>query len=64
MGRPRTVLIVAAIIDGSAIMEHEGERVMPRLTFVKPGDDETLIDAGGSWMHEYVGGFVDEDLDI
>ena len=54
----------AATIDGSAIMTHEDERVLPVLTFAKPDDPDTLISAGGSWMHEYVVGIVDEEFGI
>lgn len=55
---------VAAAIDGSTIMTHEDQRVLPVLTFAKSEDPESLIGAGGSWMHEYIGGFVDEALGI
>jgi hypothetical protein len=53
---------IAAIVDGSRIMELEGERVVPVLTFANSRDAEELISAsaGGSWMHEYVFATVDE----
>ncbi len=55
---------IAATVDGSAIMTREDERVIPVLTFSKPGDPDTLISAGGSWMHEYIVGIVDEAFGI
>lgn len=55
---------VAAIIDGSRIMELDGEPVTPVLTFAKEVDGTDLVGAeGGSWMHEYVFGTVDEVFD-
>ena len=54
----------AATIDGSAIMTHKNKRVLPVLTFADPDDPDTLIGAGGSWMHEYVVGFVDDAFGI
>ncbi len=54
---------VATIIDGSRVMELEGSAVVPVLTFAKERDGEELIAAeGGSWMHEYVFGAVDDVL--
>ncbi len=52
---------VAAIFDGSAVMELDGDPVVPVLTFAKERGGEDLISAGGgSWMHEYVFGTVDD----
>lgn len=53
---------VAAVIDGSRIMDLDGARVIPVLSFAKKRNDaEELVGAeGGSWMHEYVSGAVDE----
>ena len=53
---------IAAIVDGSRIMELDGKEVVPVLTFARECDGEELISAssGGSWMHEYVFGTVDE----
>jgi hypothetical protein len=54
---------VAAIIDGSRVMELEGRAVVPVLTFAKERNGIELIGAeGGSWMHEYVCGTVDDVL--
>lgn len=54
---------VAAIIDGSRVMELEGKAVVPVLTFAKEQNGMELIAAeGGSWMHEYVCGAVDDVL--
>ena len=44
-------------------MELEGCAVVSVLTFAKERDGEELIAAeGGSWMHEYVFGAVDDVL--
>ena len=53
---------IAAIIDGSRIMHLDGAEVVPVLTFARERDGEELITArsGGSWMHEYVFGTVDD----
>ena len=52
---------VAAIIDGSRLMELEGSPVVPFLAFANERNGDELVAAvGGSWMHEYVFGTVDE----
>ena len=53
---------IAAIIDGSRVMELDGQDVIPVLTFAKQrnGDELVAAQSGGSWMHEYVFGAVDE----
>ena len=53
---------VAAIVDGSRIMELDGREVVPVLTFSDERNGDNLISAetGGSWLHEYVFGTVDE----
>lgn len=52
---------IAAIVDGSRVMELDGEPVIPVLTFAKARNGSELVGAeGGSWMHEYVFGTVDE----
>lgn len=57
------VFSVAAIVDGSRVMELEGRGVVPVLTFAKERNGEELIAAkGGTWMHEYVCGAVDDVL--
>jgi hypothetical protein len=48
---------IAAIIDGSRIMELDGKTVEPILTF-KASEDALLWDQGSSWMHEVVYGWV------
>lgn len=54
---------VAAIVDGSRVMELDGQPVVPVLTFAKEPNGDSLIAAeGGSWMHEYVFGAVDDVL--
>ena len=55
---------IAATIDGSSIMTHKDQRVIPVLTFENSENPGSLIGAGGSWMHEYIGGFVDEAFGI
>jgi signal recognition particle GTPase len=52
-----TTFEIAAIIDGSLIMELEGKKVEPILTF-KNNDEELIWDKGSSWMHEVVYGWV------
>ncbi len=52
---------LAAIIDGSRVMERDGEVLLPVLTFAKERHGAELVAAeGSSWMHEYVFGTVDE----
>lgn len=54
---------VAAIIDGSRQMDLDGEPVLPFLGFAVERNGEELIAAeGGSWMHEYAFGVVDDVL--
>ncbi len=48
---------IAAIIDGSLVMELDSKPVEPVLTF-KANEDELLWDNGSSWMHEVVYGWV------
>lgn len=48
---------IAAIIDGSLIMDVDGKPVEPILTF-RASKDELLWDNGSSWMHEVVYGWV------
>jgi len=55
---------VAAIFDGSRVMKLDGEQVFPVLTFARERNGSDLVGAeGGSWMHEYVFGTVDEVFD-
>ena len=55
---------VAAMIDGSTVMHLDGDRVQPVLTF-EATDGQSLISAGaGSWMHEYIGGMVDDAFGV
>ena len=53
---------IAAILDGSRVMSMDGNPVLPVLTFETSRNSGTLTCAeeGGSWMHEYVFGCVDE----
>lgn len=52
---------VAAIIDASRIMELDGQEVLPILAFAKTrGGEELITSDGGSWMHEYAAGMVDD----
>ncbi|HEX7890746.1 MAG TPA: hypothetical protein VF522_15405 [Ramlibacter sp.] len=54
---------VAAIIDGSRVMELDGEPVLPFLTFARgPDESELVASRGGSGMHEYVHGIVEDML--
>jgi hypothetical protein len=59
---------ISTIIDGSRVMELDGEPVLPRLGFARAEDNaELLVTQGGSFMHEYAIGMacavVDGDLD-
>jgi hypothetical protein len=55
---------VAAIIDGSRAMELEGQPLIPVLTFAEdPERTELVPRAGGSFVHEYVFGTVDDVFD-
>ncbi|WP_374012738.1 hypothetical protein [Pseudoxanthomonas koreensis] len=56
---------VTAIVDGSAVMELNGESLSPVLTFCHPKNEGEIITAGegGSWMHEYVFGVLSDILD-
>lgn len=52
---------VCAILDGSREMRLDDEPVVPMLTFAKERNGRQLVAAeGGSWMHEYVFGSVEE----
>lgn len=54
---------IGAIIDGSRVMEFDGQPVVPILTFAKARGGSDLVAAeGGSWMHEYAFSAVDEVL--
>lgn len=52
---------VAAVIDSNRVMKLNGQQIFPFLAFA---EDKTrtkfLAEPGGSWMHEYVFGMVDE----
>ncbi len=52
---------VSAIIDSSRVMKLDGQQLFPFLAFA---EDKTrtklLAEPGGSWMHEYVFGMVDD----
>src|SRR5687768_17252881 len=51
---------IAAIVDGSRVMELDGQPVLPVLTFAADEESTQLIHEGGSWMHEYAIGTVEE----
>lgn len=52
---------VAAIVDCGRVMDLDDEPVFPVLTFAnEPGATELVGAEGGSWMHEYVCGAVEE----
>lgn len=52
---------IAAIIDGSRVMKADGRPLVPVLTFAEDDRRKKLVaGAGGSFMHEYVHGMVDE----
>ena len=55
---------VATIIDGSRVMELEGQPLVPVLTFAEDAERTKLVArAGGSFMHEYVCATVDDLFD-
>ncbi|HVU15606.1 MAG TPA: hypothetical protein VHD32_01680 [Candidatus Didemnitutus sp.] len=52
---------VAAVVDGSRVMQLDGEWVTPVLTFAADEKGDRLIGAdGGSWMHEYAFGAAEQ----
>ena len=52
---------VAAVIDGSTVMEFEEKEIHPHLTFKKSqGSDTLIINDKGSYLHEMVMGYLDE----
>lgn len=55
---------VASIIDGSRELYLDDREVIPVLTFARERDGGELIapDSGGSWMHDYVHGVVDQHV--
>jgi hypothetical protein len=55
---------VAAIIDSSRVMKVDGQMIFPFLAFAEDKTRAKLIaEPGGSWMHEYVFGMVDDIFD-
>jgi hypothetical protein len=55
---------VAAILDGSRVMQADGQPLIPMLTFAEDAERTKLVGrAGGSFMHEYVHGIVDDVFD-
>jgi hypothetical protein len=54
---------VCCAIDGSTIMEHDGKRVLPVLTFAESADLDRVVSCGStSFTHEYVHGTTAEYL--
>jgi hypothetical protein len=50
---------VTCVIDGSQVMELDGEPLVPRLTFANERDGDAVVSCGGgSFMHEYVMGYL------
>jgi hypothetical protein len=55
---------IAAIVDGSRVMQADGQVLIPVLTFAEDAERTKLIArAGGSFMHEYVHSTVDDVFD-
>lgn len=55
---------IAAIIDGSRVMQADGQPLIPVLTFADDAQRSKFIGrAGGSFMHEYVHSTVDDIFD-
>jgi hypothetical protein len=55
---------IAAIIDGSRVMEADGQTLIPVLTFADDADRTKLVARpGSSFMHEYVHGTVEDVFD-
>jgi hypothetical protein len=58
------VFSVAAIIDASHVMQVDGRQIFPFLAFAEDKNvTKLLAEPGGSWMHEYVFGMVDDIFD-
>jgi hypothetical protein len=57
----QVVFTMCCLADGSTILEFDGKSFLPCLTFSQGDDYSELLSAGGgSWMHEYVAGTVDD----
>ena len=55
---------LACILDGSRIMELDGEPVLPFIGFANERDgDEIVVSEAGTWMHEYSHGTVSDVFD-
>jgi hypothetical protein len=55
---------IAAIIDGSRVMQADGQPLIPVLTFAEDYERTKFVGRpGGSFMHEYVHGTVDDIFD-
>jgi hypothetical protein len=55
---------IAAIIDGSRVMQADGQPLIPVLTFAEDSERTKLVvRSGGSSMHEYVHSTVDDIFD-
>lgn len=55
---------IATMIDGSRVMNLEGRPLTPFLTFAEDSERTRLVARdGGSFMHEYVHGIVDDVFD-
>ena len=54
------VFHLSALLDGSAEVEHQGGPVVPRIAFQGKGRGVVVAEPGGSWMHEYAFGCVEE----
>lgn len=52
---------IACVVDGSTVMDLDGDPVLPVLTFAGERHGSDLVGAeGGSWMHEYAFGLLDD----
>ena len=52
---------IAALFDGSRLLEFEGKQLRPFLAFALNDDATKLLGAeGGSWMHEYAVGAAEQ----
>jgi hypothetical protein len=55
---------IAAIIDGSRVMQVDGHPLIPMLTFADDAERTKLVaQPGGSSLHEHVYGMVDDIFD-
>lgn len=60
----RLLFGITAIVDGSRVMDDDGERVVPVLMFEDAYPPQAVVTNGGtSFMHEYASGIAEEVIE-